>query len=112
MLFDSSDEENEEVSLRAPEDSNSSEEDSTDLHNEVEARLGTESGTSSSSSTSTGTGTSTMSGSSSSVSLKDIKEQNEEIISLLRDIKNDRSSSGSQTEDNNSGTRGDPSELL
>lgn len=106
MLFDSSDEENEEVSLRAPEDGNSSDDDSTDLHNEVEARLGTESGTS------TSTGTSVKSGSSGSVSLEDIKEQNEEIISLLRDIKNDRSSSGSQTEDNDSKTRGDPSELL
>lgn len=110
MLFDSSDEENEEVSLRTPEDSDSSEDDSTDLHNEVEARLGTDTG--SSTSTSTGTGTSVTSGSSGSVSLKDIKEQNEEIISLLRDIKNEGRSSRTETEDNDSSTRGDPSELL
>ncbi len=110
MLFDSSDEENEEVSLRTPEDSDSSDDDSTDLHNEVEARLGTDTG--SSTSTSTGTGTSVNSGSSGSVSLKDIKEQNEEIISLLRDIKNEGRSSGTETEDNDSSTRGDPSELL
>lgn len=107
MLFDSSDEETEEVSLRTPEEGGS-EEDTSDLHSEVETRLGSES-------TSTGTSTSSSSSSSSTsvsseVSLDDIKKQNERIISLLEDIKNGNSSENNN--EDNSVAGGDPTELL
>jgi len=104
MLFDDSDEETEEVSLRAPEDDNQDSEEDAELHNEVETRLGN-------SSQSTGRGTS-IGSSGSSVSLEDIKEQNEKIISLLRDIRNGTDSSSETEEDRNTTPGGDPTELL
>lgn len=100
MLFDSSDEETEEVSLRTPDESSSEETEDSDLHNEVETRLGVgvpDDDSDSSSSRS----------SSSDVSLRDIKKQNEQIISLLQDIKNSR-----DTGNNSNNTGGDPTELL
>ncbi|MFT4869153.1 MAG: hypothetical protein ACI83Q_000777 [Colwellia polaris] len=103
MLFDSSDEETEEVSLRTPDEDSSDSGDNTNLHNEVETRLGSVEETSSSSSSSS----STRTGSSGDVDLKEIKRQNEQIISLLQDIKN---SGETETKDNDVG--GDPTELL
>lgn len=103
MLFDSSDEETEEVSLRTPEEGSSGE-DTSDLHSEVETRLGSETSSTSTSSSSSSSSTSV----SSEVSLDDIKKQNEKIISLLEDIKN-----GTSPENNNNSTSGgDPTELL
>jgi hypothetical protein len=104
MLFDSSDEETEEVSLRTPEEGGSGE-DSSDLHSEVETRLGSET-----SSTSTSSRSSSSSSVSSEVSLDDIKKQNERIISLLEDIKNGNSSENNN--EDNSVAGGDPTELL
>lgn len=103
MLFDSSDEETEEVSLRTPEESSDSG-DSNELRSEVETRLGSET-----SSTSTSTGSSSSASVSSDVSLDDIKKQNERIISLLEDIKNGNSS---ENDNSASSAGGDPTELL
>lgn len=102
MLFDSSDEETEEVSLRTPDDDVEDSGEDSNLHNEVETRLGavTEEDSSRDSSTrSSGTG---------DVSLRDIKKQNEQIISLLQDIKNSGETSDSSSND----VGGDPTELL
>lgn len=103
MLFDSSDEETEEVSLRTPDDEAGESEDDTNLHNEVETRLGSVTEEDSSS-----TGSSTRTSGSGDVSLRDIKKQNEQIISLLQDIKN----SGETSDSGNSDVGGDPTELL
>lgn len=100
MLFDSSDEETEEVSLRTP-DEEAGESDDSNLHNEVETRLGSARETDSSS------GSSTKTTGSGDVSLRDIKKQNEQIISLLQDIKNSGEGSESQND-----VGGDPTELL